>query len=358
MDNKEQLHRYLHVLIKNDGSDLHIKSGSKIHIRKDGEMFPISQYPLSNKDVELLARAILTDKQYAILQTEKEFDRSYSIDNVARFRTNFFYQFNGLSMIMRRISSHVPTLQDLRLPEMLKEMITTAHKGMLLITGATGSGKSTTAAALIDIINRHYRRHIITIEDPIEYLFTEEKSLISQRAIGENSLSYDRALKAAFREDFDVLFVGEIRNLETLKIAMHAANTGHLLISTMHTKGSVETVARIINLFPPEEHQQIRLSLAQTLIGIVSQQLVKGIDGKLLPAVEILKNTGRISELITSSRDAEILDAVAKNHKTYGMQTLDQSLLGWYNQGKITQEELLGAAHSPSDMQLKISGVQ
>ena len=356
MDAQEQLHRYLQVLIKNDGSDLHIKAGSKAHIRKSGEMLPIGQHPLSDEEVISLARVILTDEQYERLQTEKEFDRSYSIDHTARFRTNFFYQFNGLSMIMRRISSRVPTLEELQLPESLKEMVT-LQKGMILITGATGSGKSTTAASLIDIINRRYRRHIITIEDPIEYLFTEEKCLISQRAIGENSLSYDRALKAAFREDFDVLFVGEIRNLETLKTAMHAANTGHLVLSTMHTKGSVETIARIINLFPPEEHQQVRLSLAQTLIGIVSQQLVKSLDGTLIPAVEILKNTSRIAELIATSRDTEILDAIAKNHTTYGMQTLDQSLLGWYNQGRISREVVLAAAHSPSDMQLRISGV-
>ena len=352
----ERLERYLKYLIKHKGSDLHLKAGSIARIRINKELFPIERTPLNKEEMEDMAKAILSAAQYEQLVIEKEFDSSYSLGTTARFRVNFFYQFNGLSIVLRSIPVIVPTPEELNLPQSIKEFAT-FQNGLVLITGATGSGKSTTVATLINQINNTYRRHIITIEDPIEYVFREEKSIVSQRAIGENSLSFERALTSAFREDFDVLFIGEIRNLETMKIALHAANTGHLVFSTLHTQGSVEAIGRMINMFPPEDHDQVRATLAQVLRGIIAQRLIPDTNNQRVPAVEILKNTARISDMIAQSRDNEILDAMAKGENAYGMQTMDQALVRLYQRGHITKESMLTHASSPSDIQLILGGV-
>jgi twitching motility protein PilT len=352
---KERLEQYLNYLIKHNGSDLHLKAGSVTRIRINGELYPIERTILTSEDAEALAKTILTPSQYEILATEKEFDHSYALEN-ARFRANLFYQFNGLSIVLRAIPATIPTLRELRTPSSIEEFAD-KQKGLILVTGATGSGKSTTIASLIERINKLYRRHIITIEDPIEYVFKEDRSIISQRAIGENAHSFERALTAAFREDFDVLFIGEIRNLETMQIALHAANTGHLVLSTLHTQGSVEAIGRIVNMFPTEDHDQVRSTLSQVLIGIVAQRLVKDKNDRRIPAVEILKNTTRIADLISQNRDYDILDAMAKGENTYGMQTLDQALVKLFQQGFIEKEEMLMHATSPSDIKLITEGL-
>ncbi len=353
---KERLERYLKYLIKHNGSDLHLKAGSVTHIRINGELFPIERTPLTKEIVESIAKTILTASQYERLVIEKEFDYSYALDEKTRFRANLFYQFNGLSIVLRAIPAVIPTLHALNIPSVIGEFADHQH-GLILVTGSTGSGKSTTVASLINIINHAYRRHIITIEDPIEYVFHEEKCIISQRAIGENSRSFDRALTAAFREDFDVLFIGEIRNIETMRIALHAANTGHLVLSTLHTQGSVEAIARIINMFPPDEQDQVRSTLAQILIGVIAQRLVKDKNDRRKPAVEILKNTSRIADLIQQGRDSEISDAIAKGATTYGMQTMDQALVKLFQHGHITKEEMMTHADSPSDIRLITDGI-
>jgi twitching motility protein PilT len=352
---KERLEQYLNYLIKHNGSDLHLKAGSVTRIRINGELYPIERTILTSEDAEALAKTILTPSQYEILATEKEFDHSYALEN-ARFRANLFYQFNGLSIVLRAIPATIPTLRELRTPSSIEEFVD-KQKGLILVTGATGSGKSTTIASLIERINKLYRRHIITIEDPIEYVFKEDRCIISQRAIGENAHSFERALTAAFREDFDVLFIGEIRNLETMQIALHAANTGHLVLSTLHTQGSVEAIGRIVNMFPTEDHDQVRSTLSQVLIGIVAQRLVKDKNDRRIPAVEILKNTTRIADLISQNRDYDILDAMAKGENTYGMQTLDQALVKLFQQGFIEKEEMLMHATSPSDIKLITEGL-
>jgi twitching motility protein PilT len=352
---KERLEQYLNYLIKHNGSDLHLKAGSVTRIRINGELYPIERTILTSEDAEALAKTILTPSQYEILATEKEFDHSYALEN-ARFRANLFYQFNGLSIVLRAIPATIPTLRELRTPSSIEEFAD-KQKGLILVTGATGSGKSTTIASLIERINKLYRRHIITIEDPIEYVFKEDRCIISQRAIGENAHSFERALTAAFREDFDVLFIGEIRNLETMQIALHAANTGHLVLSTLHTQGSVEAIGRIVNMFPTEDHDQVRSTLSQVLIGIVAQRLVKDKNDRRIPAVEILKNTTRIADLISQNRDYDILDAMAKGENTYGMQTLDQALVKLFQQGFIEKEEMLMHATSPSDIKLITEGL-
>jgi twitching motility protein PilT len=354
---KKRLEHYLRYLIKNNGSDLHLKAGSVTRIRVHGELFPVERTALSNDDVEELAKTILTEKEFKRLEAEKEFDHSYTLDPASRFRANLFYQINGLSIVLRSIPTAVPSFQDLGLPPTLHKF-TTYQNGLILVTGATGSGKSTTVASLIDHINHTYRRHIITVEDPVEYVFQEDKCIISQRAIGENALSFKRALNAAFREDFDVLFIGEIRDLETMRIALHAANTGHLVVSTLHTQGSVEAIARMINMFPAEEQEQVRTTLSQILRGIIAQRLIKDTDDRRIPVVEILHNTSRIAEMIAQGRDNEIIDAMSHGDNTYGMQTNDQALIKLYKQQRITQEEMLKYANSPSDLRLIISGIR
>jgi len=353
---KERLERYLRYLIKHHGSDLHLKAGSVTRIRINGELFPIERTPLTKEDAEALAKTILTASQYEQLVIDKEFDHSYALDATSRFRANLFYQFNGLSIVLRAIPATIPSLKELNLPPSVAEFAT-HQNGLILVTGSTGSGKSTTVASIINQINQMYRRHIITIEDPIEYVFQEEKCIISQRAIGENSHSFERALTAAFREDFDVLFIGEIRNLETMQIALHAANTGHLVLSTLHTQGSVEAIGRIINMFPAEDHDQVRSTLSQVLRGVIAQRLVKDKSDQRKPAVEVLINTSRIADLISQGRDNEINDAIAKGENTYGMQTNDQALVKLFQQGYITQEEMLAHANSPTDIRLITSGI-
>ncbi len=354
--NKQRLEQFLNYTVENGGSDLHLKAGSAPHVRINGELFPIQSEVLSNADVENLARAILPPEIYEKLMEEKEIDHFYLLDNRTRFRVNLFYQINGLSIAMRAIPVEIPTIRELRLPESIAEFAD-QKEGLILMTGPTGSGKSTTVASLIDLMNKKYRRHIITIEDPIEFVFREDKSIISQRAIGENSRSFKHALTAAFREDFDVLFIGEIRDYETMEIALHAANTGHLVLSTLHTKGSAETIGRIVNMFPADSQQQVRSTLSEILIGIISQRLVATRQNRLIPAVEIMKNTARISEIISQGRDSEIIEAISKGSNSYGMQTLDQALAEYFRSGQITSETMLQNASNPSDLKLMTEGI-
>jgi len=350
------LERYLRYLMEHGGSDLHLKAGSVTRIRINGELYPIERHPLSHEVIEAIAKSVLTPLQYEQLVIDKEFDHSYALGDDARFRANFFYQFNGMSIVLRAIPTQIPSIRDLKLPESIEEFAA-KQKGLILVTGSTGSGKSTTVASIINQINKNFRRHVITIEDPVEYVFKEEKSIISQRAIGENAHSFKRALTAAFREDFDVLFIGEIRDLETMEIALHAANTGHLVLSTLHTQGSIEAIGRIINMFPVEDHDQIRSTISQVLVGVIAQKLVKNKYNKRIPAVEILKNTTRVADLISQGRDSEIMDAIIKGENTYGMQSLDQSLAKLYKNGIITKEEMFANADNPSDLRLVTEGV-
>ena len=356
METKKQLEEYLEYLLNHKGSDLHLKAGSPTHIRINGELQPIQKLPLTDSEVHTFARHILGPTLYEKLQEEKEYDSSYSLDDSRRFRINFFYQINGLSIAFRAIPDSIPSFEELHLPSPLKEFAD-LEKGLILVTGPTGSGKSTTVAALVDRINHHYRKHIITIEDPVEFIFHEDKSIISQRAIHENTFSFERALTAAFREDFDVLVLGEIRSLETMRIALHAANTGHLVISTLHTQGAVETINRIINMYPASEQDQVRFTLSQLLQGVISQTLVVARNHQRFPAVEILKSTPRIMEMIMNDRDTEILDALARGRHTYGTQTLDQALQELFEAKTIDDKTLLAHAHNPSDMQLYLGGI-
>ncbi len=353
---EEKLRLYLKSMISNEGSDLHIKSGSQMRIRIYGILKVFEKDVLTVEMVDKLAQEITTKEQYQKLINDRNLDFSYKLNDENRFRVNFFYQMDGLSAVFRLIPVKILTLDELHLPEVIKSF-TDIQRGLVLVTGVTGSGKSTTLAALIDKINRGQNKHIITIEDPIEFVHQDKKCLVNQRAIGQDTHSFSDALRAALREDPDIILVGEMRDLETIDIALHAANTGHLVFSTLHTLDAKETIDRIVGMFDNKEQNRVRMSLASVLEGVVSQRLIPTVNGKRVPAVEILKKTARIEQLIAEHRDAEIIDALFDGKEIYGTQTFDQSLLDILRRGDITEKTALAYATSPADMKLKIQGV-
>jgi twitching motility protein PilT len=353
---EKKLQFYLKNLIHNGGSDLHLKSGSIIRLRINGDLLKLGNKELTHEELDGIAQAILTEKQYRELVENKELDCTYVLDENNRFRVNFFYQLNGLSSVMRIIPVKILTLEELSLPPIIKEL-SELHRGLVLVTGVTGSGKSTTLAAMLDHINRTKKKHIITVEDPVEFVHKDRESLVSQRGIGQDSHSFSNALKGALREDPDIILIGEMRDLETIEIALHAANTGHLVFSTLHTLDAKETINRVIGMFPKEEQNRIRITLASVLGGVVSQRLVKTVDGKRAAAIEVMKQTPRIADLIADNMDYEILDTIEEGKEIYGSQSFDQALLDLFNKGRIDRDTVLEHATNPSDMKLKLQGI-
>ena len=353
---EKKLQFYLRNLIHNGGSDLHLKSGAVIRLRVNGDLLKLGERVLTHEELDGIAQEILTKEQYQTLVTTKELDCTYVLDEDNRFRVNFFYQLNGLSSVMRIIPVKILTLEELSLPSVIADLAD-MHRGLILVTGVTGSGKSTTLAAMLDRINRTKKKHIITVEDPVEFVHQDRECLISQRGIGQDSLSFQNALKAALREDPDIILVGEMRDLETIEIALHAANTGHLVFSTLHTLDAKETINRVIGMFPEAEQNRIRMTLASVLEGVVSQRLVKTVDGKRAAAIEIMKRTPRIADLIATNRDYEILDTIEEGKEIYGSQSFDQALLDLFHMGKISEEVVLENATNASDMKLKLQGI-
>ncbi len=353
---EEKLKLYLRTMISNEGSDLHIKSGSQVRVRVHGVLKVLGKDELSAEIVDKLAQEITTKEQYEKLINDRNLDFSYKLGEENRFRVNFFYQMDGLSAVFRIIPVKILTLDELNLPPVLKTF-TDIQRGLVLVTGVTGSGKSTTLAAMIDKINREQKKHIITVEDPIEFVHKDRGCLINQRAIGQDAHSFSDALRAALREDPDIILVGEMRDLETIDIALHAANTGHLVFSTLHTLDAKETIDRIVGMFGKEEQNRIRMSLASVLEGVISQRLIPTIKGGRVAGIEILKKTARIEQLIAENRDAEIPDALFDGKEIYGTQTFDQALLDILRRGEITEKIALEYATNPADMKLKIQGV-
>lgn len=353
---EEKLKLYLRTMIGNKGSDLHLKSGAIVRVRVDGLLKMLGKDALSAEMVDDIARAITSSQQYDKLKEDKNLDFTYVLGEEHRFRVNFFHQMDGLSAVFRIIPVKIATLDELNLPEVIKSF-TDIHRGLVLVTGVTGSGKSTTLAAIIDKINRETQKHIITVEDPIEFIHKDRGCLINQRAIGQDTHSFSDALRAALREDPDIILVGEMRDLETIDIALHAANTGHLVFSTLHTLDAKETVDRIIGMFGKEEQNRIRGSLASVLEGVISQRLIPTKKGGRAAAIEVLKKTSRIEQLIMEDRDYEIPDALFEGKEIYGTQTFDQALLDLLRDGRISEEVTLEYATNPADMKLKMEGV-
>jgi twitching motility protein PilT len=350
----ERVKGYLKTLIQKNGSDLHIKAGQKIMGRIRGDITPLSEDVMSRADALTMAKEMLRGR-FGELVANKEIDFTFQLDEKFRFRANAFFQKDGLSAVFRTIPTDIQTISDLGLPKSLYAL-TTKKRGLILVTGVTGSGKSTTLAAIIDEINEKRREHIITIEDPIEFVHRDKRCIINQRTIGEDTLSFANALRGALREDPDIILVGEMRDLETIEIALRAAETGHLVLSTLHTLDSKETINRVIGMFAKEEQNRVRLMLASTLVGIVSQRLVKTTNNKRAPAIEMLLDTPRVIDMIANYRDDEVQDALAEGREIYGTQTFDQSLFDLYKAGSISEEEALANANSPDDLKIRIRG--
>jgi twitching motility protein PilT len=353
---KEQLNKYLKTLVANHGSDLHIKAEAVPRVRINGVLKKLGNEKLDAASVKTLVREITTAEQYVRLKEQKSLDMAYILDEKNRFRVNIFYQMEGLSIVMRLIPVEIPSFEELRLPEVLKTF-SDKSRGLVLVTGVTGSGKSTTLAAILDRINATQYKHIITLEDPIEFVHRDKKCLINQRAIGQDSNSFRDALPAALREDPDIILVGEMRDVETIDLALHAANTGHLVFSTLHTLDAKETINRVIGMFPEEEQNRVRQSLASVLAGVISQRLVPTLDGGRIAAVEVMIQTSRIAELIAEDRDFEIPDAIAEGRDIYHSQTFDQHLYDLVVAGIISEATALEASTSPSDLKLRLEGI-
>ncbi len=353
------LQQILAECTKRQASDLHLKAGTKPIVRVHGHLELQDDLPsLSQEFVTRAIMSLLGEHRYGQLLQGREIDIGYRLPGVGRFRVNAFLSQGEVRAVFRHIPERTPSFQDLYLPKVL-ERLAMERRGMILVTGITGSGKSTTLAAMLSFMNRHRNDHVITIEDPIEYVHEDNKCLISQREVGQDSLSFAQALRAALREDPDIILVGEMRDQETMETALHAAETGHLVLSTLHTLDATETVNRVISIFPPHQEDQIRGQLAAVIQGIICQRLVVRADGKgRVPAVEVMVATGLIRDSIRdSSKTLEIPLLIAAGHAQYGMQTFDQSLLQLYREELITYETARDAASNPDDFDLKVKGI-
>lgn len=340
-------------------SDVHLKVPLPPVIRANGVLAPIKGMErLTPDEIKRVALSVMNERQREIFTKTKELDMAYGVPKLGRFRVNVFSQRDSIAMVFRAIPTDPPMLTDLNLPPII-EKIAMENRGLVLVTGTTGSGKSTTLASMINHINSYRNCHIVTIEDPIEFLHRDRKSIINQREVGQDTLSFANALRAALREDPDVILVGEMRDLETIEIAMLAAETGHLVFSTLHTLDATETISRIISAFPIEHQNAIRLQLAGIIKGVISQRLLVKADNKgRVPAVEVLISTSRIRECVSEElRTREIRDAIAEGFVNYGMQTFDQSLMQLFKNKLVTYETALNAATNPDDFALHVRGV-
>jgi len=349
MKNIDQL---LNEMVKKEASDLHLKAGSPAAIRVDGELYMLGDGDITPDGMKEYAASIMTDKQIVIFSDQNEIDFAYGVKGVGRFRVNIFRQRGSISIAMRQVVSKIPSIEELHLPTGLQRLAL-EPRGMVLVTGTTGSGKTTSLAAMIDYINQNVRRHIVTVEDPIEILHRDSKSIINQREVGIDTRSYSSALKYVLRQDPDVIFIGEMRDLETVRTAMTAAQTGHLVLSTLHTIDVSETINRIIDFFPLHQQKQVRILLAGSLRGIVSQRLLPRADGHgRVPAIELMVMTKRIRDLILDSDQTHKIEEAIREGDYYGMQTFDQSLLSLYKEGLVTLQDAALIASNPHDFKL------
>jgi twitching motility protein PilT len=354
-----ELNEILQVALRGGASDIHLKAGLPPMFRVDGNLVPLKDARrLPPEEIARMAFGIMNDYQKEKFKVQNELDLAYGVPGLGRFRVNVFQQRGTLGVVLRVIPFKIATIEQLLLPKVL-EKIAAEQRGLILVTGTTGSGKSTTLAAMVDHINTNETCHIMTIEDPIEFLVRDKRSIVNQREVGVDTMSFGQALKSALRQDPDVILVGEMRDLETIETAITAAETGHLVLSTLHTLDATETISRIIAAFPPHQQKQIRLQLGSVLRGVVSQRLVPRADGKgRVAAVEVLVANSRVREMVEDKdRTKEIPTAIAQSYTTYGMQTFDQSLMLLFRQNVITYEEALRQSSNPDDFALRASGI-
>ena len=353
------LNEILTIAFKAKGSDIHIKTGLPPIVRIDGRLHPIPNAARLSPDfVSDIAHSMMNDRQRRMFEENYEVDLAYAVPGLGRFRVSVYRQRGTVAMVFRSIAFIIPTLEGLNLPPVMQK-ICKEERGLILVTGTTGSGKSSTLAAMIDYINNQRTCNIITIEDPVEFLHRDNKSIISQREVGTDTPTFSAALKGALRQDPDVILVGEMRDYETIETAMTAAETGHLVMSTLHTMDAAETLNRIIGVFPPYHQRQVRIQLASIIKAVVSQRLVPKSDGKgRVPAVEVMLASARVRECIDDKdKTKQLNDAIAQGFVTYGMQTFDQSLMRLYSNKLITYEEAIRQSSNPDDFALKVSGI-
>src|ERR1044071_4824251 len=345
-------------MVQRGGSDLHLKVGRPPTIRVNGDLHSLPMLPVRPEELKHLAEQIMTPRQVKEFAEKKEADFAIGVPGVGRFRTNIYQQRGTLAFALRAIPYEVHTIRELNLPEVL-ETSALKPRGLVLVTGITGSGKSTALAAMINHINRHSRCNIITVEDPIEFLHRDTMASIAQREVGSDTLSFSSALRHVLRQDPDVVLIGEIRDAETLDTALKAADTGHLVFSTLHTTEATQTLNRIISFYPPYQHQEIRMLLATALQAVVSLRLVPREDGRgRVPAAEVLVNTAAVADNIRDIEKAlNIPDLIAEGTVSYGMQSFDQSLMKWYKEGLISYESALFYSSNPNEFALRVSGV-
>jgi twitching motility protein PilT len=349
-----ELDNLLRESVQREASDVHIKVGSPPYLRVDGHLVPCDMEPVTPADTERIAFAIMPKIRADEFLEHSEADFAYTLAGLGRFRVNVFRQRGSVGLVLRRVLPGIPSFEELGLPPVVRRLAE-EPRGLVLVTGPTGSGKTTTLAAMIDHINEVQARHIVTIEDPIEVLHPDKRSIVNQREIGSDTEDFHVALKRVLRQDPDVILIGEMRDPETVWAALSAAETGHLVFSTLHTMGATETITRIIDFFPPYQQQQVRMSVAQSLKGIVSQRLIERSDGQgRVPAMEVLVATGRVFDKIADATATHELEEIIAEGEYYGMQTFDQSLLRLYADAVVTRRDALATATNPHDLRLKM----
>lgn len=343
---------YLKLMVEKNASDLFFSTGASVNIKIEGVTMPVGDRPLAAGQVRAFAYSLMSDDQKCTFEQTHEMNLAISVHELGRFRVNIYCQRGETGMVIRYIKSRIPTLDELHLPPLLKQIVL-EPRGLILVVGSTGSGKSTTLAAMIDHRNSNNTGHILCIEDPIEFIHSHKKSIVDQREVGLDTLSYSNALKNAMREAPDVILIGEIRDRETMQHAIAYAETGHLCLSTLHANNANQTLDRIMNFFPETAHHQLLLDLSLNLRAVISQRLVIGVDGRRVPAIEIMLNSPYIAELIAKGEISTLKDAMEKSGEN-GMQTFDQALYQLYKAGTISAQEALAHADSHNNLQLKI----
>jgi twitching motility protein PilT len=346
-------------MVQAEASDLHLKVGRPPTVRIAGELVQLTMQPLKPEELKGLAEQLMTPRQVKEFAEHKEADFAIGVPGIGRFRTNVYLQRGTLAFVLRAVPYEIKTITELHLPKVL-ETVSLKPRGLVLVTGVTGSGKSTALAAMINQINQHRRCNVITIEDPIEFLHRDGLANISQREVGTDTLSFESALRHVLRQDPDVILIGEIRDRITLDTALKAADTGHLVFSTLHTTDATQTINRVISFFPPHEHQAVRSLLATALEAVISLRLVPTSDGRSrVPAAEVLINTAAVRDNVRDQEKAlNIPDLIREGTVQYGMQSFDQSLMQWYQRGKISYESALFYSSNPNEFALRVSGIE